>query len=221
MRIILLGPPGSGKGTQAKLLSHNLGMVHISTGAILRQAIRQQTPEGKLAEPYVTQGRLVPDDVVNQMVAALFRSTDRPTDFLLDGYPRTIDQARTLDGVLREQGLPLDAVLFLDVDDEEILKRLSAGRWDCPNPACGATYNTINKQPRVPGVCDECGSALLQRDDDRESTVRQRLKIFHQVNGALLDHYQHQGLLLRVRGQGKIEDIYDNLARQLKPKQRK
>lgn len=214
MRIILLGPPGGGKGTQAKLLSQRLGMTHISTGDILRQAIRQQTPEGLLAQPFVAQGRLVPDDLVNRIVASLFRSASCPRDFLLDGYPRTAQQAENLDPVLKQENLDLDAVAYLEVDDAEILKRLNA-RLSCPNPGCGAVYNATNRQPKVAGLCDDCGTPLIQRDDDKEATVRERLKVFHAVNAALLRHYEAQGLLVRVPGKGEVETIYGALVRQL------
>lgn len=219
MRLILLGPPGSGKGTQAKLLSQRLGVVHISTGDILRQAIDQQTPEGKLAQPYMAKGNLVPDEVVNEIVAALFRRPDCPKDFVLDGYPRTVEQARALDDVLNRQKLHLDAVIFLAVDDAEIIKRLS-GRWNCPNPHCRATYNAFNKMPRVDNLCDECQSPLVQREDDREETVRQRLQVFHKVNEALLKHYRDQGLLIEVTGTGDIETIYKEIDKKLAKKRK-
>lgn len=196
------------------LLSQRLGMVHISTGDIFRQAIREQTPEGKLAQPYIAKGQLVPDDVVNEVIASRFRCADCPKSFILDGYPRTAKQAKTLDEVLRQQGLDLDAVIFLDVDDQEIIKRLG-GRWNCPNPACSATYNTFNMRPAVEGVCDSCGTILMQREDDREETVRHRLEVFHQVNDALVAHYDRQGLLIRVQGKGDIETIYRDLEKKL------
>jgi adenylate kinase len=188
--------------------------VHISTGDILRQAIEDQTPEGKLAQPYMAKGNLVPDAVVNEIVAARFRSKDCPKEFVLDGYPRTVEQARALDRVLKEQNLELDAVVFLAVDDAEIVKRL-AGRWNCPNPHCRATYNTFNKKPRVDNLCDECQTALMQREDDREETVRRRLAVFHQVNADLLRYYRDQGLLLEIPATGDIEAIYAEIAKRL------
>src|SRR5262245_45472809 len=156
MRLILLGPPGSGKGTQAKLLSRQNGLEHIATGDLLRAAIRQHSPVGERARPFVESGRLAPDEVVNDLIAERFGRPDRPERFVMDGYPRTLAQARFFDGVLRGQGLPLTRVLLLLVDDAEIVKRLS-GRWNCPK--CQATYHTLSKPPRVPGVCDECGTA--------------------------------------------------------------
>jgi adenylate kinase len=210
MRLALIGPPGSGKGTQAKLLSRRLRLVHIGTGDILREAIALKSYEGLLAEPYVKAGKLVPDDVVNELVASRFRRKDRPDRFVMDGYPRTLPQAVSFDQVLRQQFLNLSAVLVLKVDDEEIVRRISR-RWNCPNPDCQATYHTINKPPRTPGVCDLCGTALVQRDDDREETVRRRLEIYRQNTQTLHPYYRAQGILHEVSGVGDIESIYNNI----------
>src|SRR5437773_10801787 len=162
MRLILVGPPGSGKGTQAKLLSSRLGLVHISTGDILREAVRQNTPLGQVALPYMRSGQLVPDDLVNEFVAEHFRKEDRPERFAMDGYPRTLAQAASFDQVLRQQFLDLSAVIVLRVNDEEIIRRLS-GRWICSKADCQATYHVTANPPRVPGICDRCGSKLIQR----------------------------------------------------------
>jgi len=210
MRLILVGPPGSGKGTQAKLLSDRLGLVHIGTGDILREAIRLGTPSGRLAEPFVKSGKLVPDDLVNELVADRFRRDDRPERFVMDGYPRTLAQAASFDQVLRQQFLDLTAVILLLVDDEEIVRRIS-GRWSCPNPACRATYHLTSKPPRIPGVCDLCGSPLQQREDDREETVRRRLEVYRRNTMELIPHYRAQKLLHEVCGEGDIETIYDRI----------
>src|SRR5438132_3087505 len=162
MRLILVGPPGSGKGTQAKLLSSRLGLVHIGTGDILREAARQNTPLGQVALPYMRSGQLVPDDLVNEIVAEYFRKDNRPERFVMDGYPRTLAQAASFDQVLRQQFLDLTAVLLLTVSDEEIVGRL-AYRWSCPKPGCKATYHTMKNPPRAAGVCDDCGTPLIQR----------------------------------------------------------
>src|SRR5262249_48122143 len=143
MRLILLGPPGSGKGTQAELLSERLRLEHIGTGDILREAIRRETPLGLRARPFVESGRLVPDDLVNELVAERFRREDRPERFVMDGYPRTLAQAASFDQVLRQQFLDLTAVVLLVVDDEEIIRRVS-GRWSCPKPQCKRTYHLVN-----------------------------------------------------------------------------
>jgi adenylate kinase len=212
MRLILLGPPGSGKGTQAKLLSERQGLVHIGTGDILREAVRIGTPTGRLAAPYVQSGRLVPDDLVNELVAERFRRDDRPERFVMDGYPRTLAQAASFDQVLRQQFLDLRSVVLLTVPDEEIVRRLS-GRWSCPNPTCRATYHVTKKPPRVAGVCDECGTRLTQREDDREETIRERLRIYHQNTAELVPHYRNQNLLHEVAGEGDIDTIHAAIVR--------
>src|SRR5579862_1086160 len=185
MRLILIGPPGSGKGTQAKLLSLRLGLAHISTGDMLRDAIRHATPAGRKAQPFVNSGQLVPDDLVNQIIADFFRKDDRLESFVLDGYPRTLPQAMSFEQVLRQQYLGLDAVVVLNVDDEEIFKRMS-GRLVCSNNACGTPYHVTFKPPRQAGICDICGSMLVQRVDDQEQTVRKRLQIYHAGHDELL-----------------------------------
>lgn len=216
MRLILLGPPGCGKGTQSKLLSRRLGLEHIGTGDLLRAAIRTQTPVGLVARPFVEAGQLVPDEVVNDLIAERFARDDRPKAFVMDGYPRTVTQARAFDGVLARCGLPLDHVLLLEVNDAEIIHRLS-GRWSCPGPGCKATYHTVSNPPRVSGVCDDCGTALVQRDDDHEDTVRSRLVVYHRDTAELVPYYRDKGLLREVAGQGEIEQIYQALVKVLKP----
>ena len=215
MRLIFIGPPGSGKGTQAKLLSQRLGLVHFATGDLLREAVRQGTPEGRRAEAFVADGQLVPDELVNDLVNARFRVPDHPTRFVMDGYPRNLAQAQSFDQVLREQGLALDAVVVLAVNDRDIIRRVSA-RWNCPK--CQATYNDLSKPPRQPGVCDECGTRLVQRDDDKAETVRQRLDVYHAAADALLAHYRNPGLVVDVPGAGDIETIHQTIVAALKKK---
>jgi adenylate kinase len=213
MRLILLGPPGSGKGTQAKLLSNNFQLMHIGTGDILREAVRQTTPLGKLAEPYIRNGQLVPDDLVNEVVTERFRRDDRPERFVLDGYPRTLAQAGSLDAVLRQQFLDLSDVLLFVVDDEEIVRRMT-GRLSCPN--CKRTFHQENNPPRVSGICDACGNALIQRSDDQEQTVRERLKVYHENTEGLASYYEKQSLLRRIAGIGTIDEIYEKVRAVLK-----
>ncbi len=214
MRLILLGPPGCGKGTQAKLLCERNGLEHIGTGDILRQAIRQKTPAGLRAHPFVESGQLVPDDLVNDVIAERFNLNDPPERFVLDGYPRTLAQAAAFDQVLRQHFLDLSAVVLLQVSDKEIIGRVSE-RWSCPKPGCKATYHTKEKPPKVAGVCDYCGTALVQREDDKPETVRARLVVYHGNRQALVGHYRAQGLLHEVAGHGAIEQVYANIMKVL------
>ena len=216
MRLILIGPPGSGKGTQAKLLSAGLGLLHYSTGDILRAAIEKDTPEGRRAKSYMSNGQLAPDDLVNDIVNARFRAADKPTRFVMDGYPRNHAQALSFDGVLKEQGLDLTAVISLLVGDEEIVHRLGGNRWTCPNPTCKAVYHAVLNPPRVAGECDLCHAALYQRDDDKPATIRKRLQVFHESNDEIVQHYRDQGLLIEIPGLGDIESIYGEIVKSLK-----
>jgi adenylate kinase len=213
MRLILIGPPGSGKGTQAKLLSQRQGLAQIGTGDILREAVRLSTPLGAKAGPYIRAGKLVPDDLVNEVVAERFQRDDRPEAFVMDGYPRTLAQAASFDQVLRQQFLQLNAVLLFTVNDEEIVRRMT-GRWSCPQ--CKTTYHMVNNPPKQTGICDSCHSKLIQREDDREETVRERLKLYHQNTAGLMTYYQKEGLLHEIAGLGEIEDIYKKIVQILK-----
>jgi adenylate kinase len=217
MRLILVGPPGSGKGTQAKLLGERLRLTHIATGDILREAIRLGTPQGRKAEPFQKDGKLVPDDLVNELVADRFRRDDRPERFVMDGYPRTLAQASSFDQLLRQEFLDLSAVILLSVRDEEILRRLG-GRWSCPKADCKATYHDTTKPPRVPGICDRCGTQLIQREDDKPDTIRRRLEVYRRNTLELIPHYERQGLVREVAGEGEIETIYNNIV-QVVPKE--
>jgi adenylate kinase len=213
MRLILVGPPGTGKGTQAKLLCERLGLVHLGTGDILREAVRLNTPLGQLVRPYVDGGQLVPDDLVNELIAERFRRDDRPERFVTDGYPRTLAQAAAFDQVLRQQFLDVNAVVLLVTEDEVIVRRLT-GRWSCPR--CKSTYHLVLKPPKNTGVCDKCGTTLIQRVDDQEGTVRERLQLYHASTTDLVRHYRARGLLHEVQGEGDIEDIYQRIVAVLK-----
>lgn len=212
MRLILIGPPGGGKGTQAKLLRKKFNLCHIATGDLLREAVRLDTPAGRLARPLVAQGGLVPDDLVNEMIAERFRRDDRPDRFVMDGYPRTLAQVAAFEQVLRQQYLDLTAVVLISVDDEEIVQRLSGRRY-CPN--CQATFHVRYKPPKVPDRCDECGAALAQREDDMEATVRKRLAVYHKNTADLLDHYRKQKLVREVDGRGNIETVFSRIEKVL------
>lgn len=212
MRLIFVGPPGSGKGTQAHLLCERLNLVHISTGDILREAVRIGTPAGLRAKPYMDSGKLAPDDLVNEVVADRFRRDDRPDRFVMDGYPRTEAQAASFDQVLRQQFLDLTGVVLLLVDDAAILRRI-IHRWSCPQ--CKRTYHSLDNPPKVPGICDQDGTPLMQRSDDKEATVLQRLKEYHENTLNLVSHYRRQGLVRDVRGEGDIESIYATILQAL------
>jgi adenylate kinase len=205
MRLVLVGPPGSGKGTQAELLRDRLGLTEIGTGDILRAAIKKGShPELKAI---LGQGRLAPDEVVNQLVGELFRSEQRPHCFVMDGYPRTLAQAKWFDNLLKESGTKLDGVIEFGLNDDDVVHRIS-GRWSCPRRDCKALYHTISKPPKVAGICDNDGEKLIQRDDDRESVIRERLQVFHDNYDALVAYYKVTGLLHVIPALGSPEAIY-------------
>lgn len=214
MRLVLVGPPGSGKGTQAELLVKRLGLTYVGTGEILRDAIRRQTDMGRQVEQTIKQGLLVPDPIVNDVVAELFRGPHRPERFVMDGYPRTQAQAVAFDALMRQQFLRLDAVVNLAISDDEVVRRIS-GRWCCSNPACAVCFHLSARPPKAAGKCDVCGAALIQRVDDREETVRRRLAEFHKTTDALLEHYDRLGLVRNVSALDGVETIYTNIVKAL------
>lgn len=215
MRLLLVGPPGSGKGTQAALLVDRLNLAHLATGNLLREAVHLKTPAGKQAEPYLTSGGLVPDELVNQMVADRFERSDRPKRYVMDGYPRTKAQAIFFDALLRPLDLELEAVIELHVEDESLVRRLSSRR-QCSNPNCQTPFHLISKPPKVDNICDVCGSKLMQRVDDNESTVRHRLTVYHDTSDNLLDHYRHQDKLHQVNADQNIETVFMAMHSKLK-----
>lgn len=214
MRLVLVGPPGSGKGTQARLLVDRLGLAYIGTGEILREAVRQGTPTGTAVEPLLRQGLFAPDALVNEVVAEVFRRPDHPTRFVADGYPRTYAQAVAFDALLARQSLPLDAVIELAVPDDEVVRRIGSRRC-CANPACGLCFNLASRPPRVPGRCDRCGGPLALRDDDREETVRRRLVEYHKNTDALIKHYRDHGLIRTVSALDPVDAVYANILKAL------
>jgi adenylate kinase len=216
MRLVLVGPPGSGKGTQAKRLIKTLSLTYVGTGDILREAIRQKTPVGMEIAPLLKQGLLAPDVLVNDVVAELFRGPNRPQRFVMDGYPRTYAQAIAFDALLRQEFLKLDAVINLAIEDEEVVKRISFRRV-CSNPTCGAPYHLHAHPPKQPNICDLCGSALICREDDREETVRRRLVEFHKNTDALLEHYERQDLVKHISSLDPVDTIFDNILKSLPP----
>jgi adenylate kinase len=204
IRVVLLGPPGAGKGTQAKLLQEIFEACQISTGDILRKAVAESTPLGQKAASYINSGALVPDDVILNLVAERVKEEDCAKGFVLDGFPRTIAQADGLRQILEPLGLQLDRVLSVQVPAQVIVERLS-GRRTCK--ACGAMYHVVFSPSKKPGVCDKCGGALLQRDDDREETIATRLKVYENQTAPLIDYYRRRGLLREIDGVGSIEEI--------------
>lgn len=192
MYLVLLGPPGAGKGTQAKRLAEELALPHISTGDILRQNVLQDTDLGKQAKGIMLQGLLVPDDLVAKMLDQRFNNPDIKKGFILDGYPRTLPQAYTLDKILAVKGLAVDLVVYLNTSDAVIIKRLT-GRLVCSK--CGANFHIINMPPKVKGLCDSCQGALFQRSDDVEITVRKRLEVYKQQVASLIEYYKKAGKL--------------------------
>lgn len=216
MRLVLVGPPGSGKGTQAELLVKRLGLNYVGTGEILRDAIRRGTAMGKQVQPLMEMGRLVPDPIVNDVVAELFRGPNRPERFVMDGYPRTYSQAIAFDALLIQQYLNLDAVVSLEISDDEVVRRIG-GRRVCSNPECASLYN-VNEPSRAPkkrDVCDRCGSPLIVRDDDKEETIRRRLVGFHANTDHLIEHYRKKNLLREVPATDAPETIYANVLKAL------
>ncbi|MBR4761170.1 MAG: adenylate kinase [Clostridia bacterium] len=199
MKLILLGAPGAGKGTQAELISEKFNIPTISTGNIIRAALKEGTEMGLKAKAYTEKGELVPDEVVIGIIKERLSQSDCAGGFILDGFPRTIPQAEALDGM----GIPVDAALSIEVSDGEIVKRMS-GRRVCP--ACGASYHTEYKKPASEGICDLCGEKLIIRKDDEPETVLNRLKVYHDQTEPLKDYYKSRGKLLTVEGQDEVAD---------------
>ena len=215
MRIVLLGGPGSGKGTQAKKLTEKLGIPQVSTGDIFRAAVKEGTPMGLKAKEYMDKGELVPDDVVVGVVEERMAKPDLDGGFMLDGFPRTLPQAEALDGLLAGMGKPLDHAILVDVPDDELMKRLT-GRRTCRNSGCGKMYHVMFNPPKKEGVCDACGSELYQRDDDSEATIRERLNVYAEQTAPLIDYYADKGLLRRVEGVGPIDEIFQSIEKVLR-----
>jgi len=203
LNLVLLGAPGSGKGTQAERIAPAFAVPHISTGDILRAAVRDGTALGREAKRYMDAGELVPDGVVIGIIRERLDASDAALGFMLDGFPRTLEQAQALDDMLAGAGRRLDLVLAIDVPEEELVQRLS-GRRACRS--CGKGFNVVFDPPRVDGVCDACGGALLQRDDDDERTVRNRLEVYRRQTEPLVGYYADKGILATLSGGGRMPD---------------
>lgn len=204
MNLVLMGPPGAGKGTQGELLSKKLGIDTISTGLMLRTAIKEGTEVGELAASYINEGKLVPDDVIVAIVKERLSQDDVKDGFILDGFPRTVAQAEAL----TNSGIKIDKVLSLEVEDEKIIERLSSRR-ECSG--CGTPYSTIYKKPKLEGVCDNCGAKLIQRADDNPETIKNRLNVYHNETEPIKDYYKKLGLLVCAKGEEELSDTTRNV----------
>ncbi len=210
MRITLMGPPGSGKGTQAQRLVEKYQVPQISTGDLLRAAVAAGTPLGQQAKAIMERGELVPDELVIGIIRERLAEDDTQRGFILDGFPRTVNQARALDELLADLDRPLQGAILLEVDEEALVKRIS-GRRVCER--CGAVYNIYSNPPQKEGICDACGGPLIQRADDNEDTVRQRLKVYREQTAPVLEYYRDQGKLHVVAGVGDVDTIFQTLCR--------
>jgi Adenylate kinase (EC 2.7.4.3) len=213
LNLLIMGPPGAGKGTQAEVLVKELQITHISTGDMFRNAIKEGTEMGKKAKEYMDRGELVPDEVVVGMVKDRLSQPDCAKGFLLDGFPRTLAQARALDETLQSMGIKLDGVINIDVPRERLMARLT-GRRVCKN--CGASYHILFNPPQTPGKCNACGGDLYQRSDDNEEAVANRLDVYEAQTQPLIEYYQEKGLLKNINGDQEISKVLADILASLK-----
>jgi len=206
MNIILIGPPGAGKGTQAKRMTERLGVLQISTGDMFRAAVKEGTPMGLKAKTCMDKGELVPDDVVIGVVDERLQKPDCKPGFILDGFPRTLDQAKALDELLDKMNSKLDHVVVIEVPDDNLVGRLT-GRRTCRG--CGYMHHITFDPPKKEGVCDKCGSELYQRDDDQEETIRERLTTYHSQTSPLIDYYSQKGIVRKIDGTKNMQEVQD------------
>ena len=213
----MLGPPGVGKGTQAALLEKALGIPHVASGDLFREAIKQGTELGRLAKSYMDRGELVPDEVTIAMVRQRLAEPDCQRGAILDGFPRTIEQAEALEAALAEEGKAINVVLYIKASEETLLARL-AGRWTCRR--CGAVYHSLFDPPKEAGKCDRCGGELYQRPDDTPETQRRRIQVYLAQTAPLIDYYRRKGLLVEIDGEGSIEEVQAELMRAIEASRR-
>jgi adenylate kinase len=204
MFYVFLGAPGAGKGTQAAIVSKKLGSAHIASGDLFRQAVAKGTELGKLAKSYMDKGELVPDQVTINMISERLKEPDCKSGVIFDGFPRTLDQAKSLDQTLESQKKSIAKAIYIEVDSDDLLKRL-CGRWTCRK--CQAVYHEIASPPKVAGKCDKCGGELYQRPDDNEKTIKERLKVYFAQTTPLLDYYKASGKLVKVNGKIGIDQV--------------
>ena len=212
MRLLIMGAPGAGKGTQAALIKDAYNISHISTGDMFRKAIKEQTATGIEAKKFIDKGQLVPDYVTNNLVKERLAEADCAKGFLLDGYPRNLEQAVELDKILAELNIKLDAVINITVDDKILIDRIT-GRRTCTK--CGASYHVVANKPKQEGICDVCGSELIQRADDTEETIKSRLEVYYGKTEPVLAYYEKQGLVKNDYGMGNIDEIFANIKKVL------
>lgn len=212
MNLLIIGAPGVGKGTMSNILINDYSLVHVSTGDMLRAAIANQTPVGKLASQYMDKGQLVPDEVIHDIIVERLSQDDIKSGFLFDGYPRTLNQAIDLDKILSELNMKIDGVLNLQIDDEVVVKRIT-GRRTCNS--CGSIYNIYFGAPKVEGICDKCGEQLSIRKDDNEESLKKRLEEFHKNTQPVVDYYEKQNLVFNINGDQSIDDEYAEISKVL------
>ena len=208
MKIVMLGAPGAGKGTQAKMIAKKCDIPHISTGDIFRENIKNGTPLGAKAKTYMDKGLLVPDELVCDLVVDRIQQDDCKNGYILDGFPRTIPQAQALEDALTKIGQKLDYAIDIEVPDENIIRRMS-GRRSCPK--CGAIYHVVNNPPKKEGVCDTCGHPLVLRDDDKPETVQTRLNVYHEQTQPLIDYYDKKKILVTVDGTQSMDQVFSDI----------
>ena len=213
MRMVLLGGPGAGKGTQAQKLAEEYKIVHIATGSILRQAIKDGTEMGIKAKSYMDKGQLVPDEVVVGIIKDRLAMDDVKSGFVLDGFPRTVPQAEALDKIVKEINMPLEAVVNIETTSDVVVERLS-GRRTCKE--CQTVYHIVYSAPKVEGKCDRCGGELYHRDDDKEETIRKRLEVYKKQTFPLLEYYKTSGKVMEVSGDVSIDEVFDSIVQALR-----
>jgi adenylate kinase len=214
--IIILGAPGAGKGTQADIVCEKMGLPHIASGDLFREALEKKTELGLLAKTYMERGELVPNEVTIKMILERISAPDCASGCLFDGFPRTLEQAEALDKAFTARGKGVDKAIYIKVPDEELIKRLS-GRWICRD--CQTPYHLISAPPKIPGKCDKCGGELYQRPDDTEETVKERLKVFHDQTIPILEYYRKQNKVIEVNGNLEIQEVAKEIIRAVSTQQ--
>ncbi len=212
LRLMIIGPPGVGKGTQAEMIKKEFDLCHLSTGNILRDAVQQNTPLGMKVKKYLDSGELVPDEVVGEIIEEKLREDDVKERFLLDGFPRTAQQVEILDEILNRLQEKLDAAFLIHLNEGEIIRRLS-GRRVCSQ--CATLYHVSNKPPKRDGICDECGGALIQREDDREEVIKERLTVYQRQTKPVIEIYKERGVLFEIDGGGNAEEVFQKIRQHL------